>query len=147
MTDLALAIAHHIAVFGLVMMLAMEAGALRADRPDASLLARLDAGYGGASLAVLAIGAARLAWGAKGWDGYAENPYFWLKMGAFLLVGIASIPPTLTFQRWRKAARASGAGGEVPASDVARMRLWVRTELALVFLVVTAAAAMARWPF
>ena len=146
MTDLALAIAHHIAVFGLVMMLATEAGALRAERPDVALLARLDAGYGGASIAVLAIGAARVVWGAKGWAFYAENPYFWLKIGAFLLVGLASIAPTRTFLRWRQAARACAAY-EVPAGELARMRLWVRAEMALVLVVVTAAAAMARWPF
>ncbi|KQT64298.1 MULTISPECIES: DUF2214 family protein [unclassified Aureimonas] len=146
MTDLALAIAHHIAVFGLVMMLATEAGALRAERPDAALLARLDAGYGGASVAVLAIGAARVVWGAKGWAFYADNPYFWWKIGAFLLVGLASIPPTRTFQRWRKAFRAD-AQALPPSGEVARMRLWVRAEMGLILVIVTAAAAMARWPF
>jgi putative membrane protein len=146
MTDLALAIAHHIAVFGLVMMLATEAGALRADRPNAELLARLDAGYGGASIAVLAIGAARVAWGAKGWTFYSENPYFWLKMGAFLLVGLASVPPTRIFLRWRRKLRADAAAVP-PEAEVARMRLWVRAEMGLVLVIVTAAAAMARWPF
>lgn len=146
MTDLALAIAHHIAVFGLVMMLATEAGALRAERPDPTLLARLDAGYGGASVAVLAIGAARVVWGAKGWDFYAANPYFWWKIGAFLLVGLASIPPTRTFQRWRKAVTAD-AGARPSDAEIARMRLWVRAEMGLILVIVTAAAAMARWPF
>lgn len=146
MTDLALAVAHHLAVFGLVVMLAMEAGLLRAERPDAAGLARIDAGYGGASVAVLAIGAARVVWGAKGWEFYSVNPYFWLKMGAFLVVGSASMLPTLAFQRWRKATKAD-LSWTVPAAEHARIRLWVRAEMGFVLGVVTAAAAMARWPF
>ena len=141
--DTGLAIAHHILVFGLAIMLAMELAYLRGDSPPLARLAGLDAGYGVTSLLIVAIGVCRVLWGAKGWTAYEANPFFWAKVGTFAVMGLCSIAPTLAFLRWRKASRADTAFAPQGA-EVARVALWVRIEILLLFLVVGFAAAMAR---
>ena len=141
--DTGLAIAHHILVFGLATMLAMELAYLRGVTPPLARLAGLDAGYGVTSLLIVAIGVCRVLWGAKGWTAYEANPFFWAKVGTFAVMGLCSIAPTLAFLRWRKASRADPAFAPQGA-EVARVALWVRIEILLLFLVVGFAAAMAR---
>ena len=146
MLDLGLAIAHHIAVFGLVALLAMEGLALREDAVDPARLAKMDGRYGLVAGLVIAIGVCRVIWGGKGWAFYAENPFFWGKMGLFLALGLLSIGPTLLFLRWRKAA-AGAALFTPPAVELKRARQWVGLEAVLLVPLLACAAAMARYPF
>jgi putative membrane protein len=145
MLDFGLAALHHILVFGLVVMLAMELALLRAPVIDIRKLARLDAGYGLTAILVLAAGAARILWGAKGWAVYRDNPAFWTKLGLFAAIGLLSILPTVAFLRWAREARANPAFQPTPARRAGVVRC-VRAELGLVLVLVVAAAAMARWP-
>lgn len=140
MIDLALAVLHHVLVFGLAVMLALELAALRASSPDLRRLARLDAGYGLTAVLVLAIGAARVVWGGKGWAFYEANPFFWIKIGLFAVIGLISILPTIRILKWRRA-------GVADPSALAATAALVRLELLLLAPLVAAAAAMARWPF
>jgi len=144
--DLGLAIAHHIAVFGLVALLAMEGLALREGAVDPTRLVKIDGGYGLVAGLVLAIGVCRVIWGGKGWAFYAENPFFWGKMGLFLALGLLSIGPTLLFIRWRKAA-AGAVPFTPPAVELKRARQWVGVEAVLLVPLLACAAAMARYPF
>ncbi len=140
MLDLTLAVLHHLLVFGLVMMLAMELALLRTSLPDVRRLAGLDAGYGATALLVIVVGVCRVVWGGKGWAFYQANPFFWAKIGTFALIGLISVVPTLRILRWRRAG----------VADPARLestRALVRLELLLVLPLVAFAAAMARWPF
>ncbi len=146
MPDLALAIAHHLLVFSLAATLFGERLLLRAERPDLRRLAGLDGMYGGLSVLVLAVGVARVVWGGKGWAFYEANPFFWAKIGVFILIGLASLPPTLNFLRWSRAARADAAWTP-PAAQLAAVRRWTLIELALLAPLIGFAAAMARWPF
>lgn len=146
MTDLILAILHHVAVFGLVAALAMEGAMLRAPLIDTARLVRLDAGFGATAMLVVAVGASRVIWGGKGWGFYEANPYFWAKIGLFAAIGLISILPTLAFFRWRKAA-AGNAAFTPPAAEVKQVRLWVGLEALLLVPLLVSAAAMARWPF
>lgn len=146
MLDLTLAIAHHLLIFGLVVMLAVERTLLNAPVIDVKRLARLDGGYGGTATLVIVVGVCRVIWGGKGWAFYETNPFFWAKMGVFLLIGLLSIPPTITFLRWSRQAKAD-AGFRPPAVQVARARNLVGWELILIFPLVALAAAMARYPF
>ena len=146
MSDLLLAVLHHIAVFGLVATLAMEGMALRALSIDPARLARLDARFGGVAGLVLLIGAVRVVWGGKGWAFYDSNPFFWAKIALFAAIGLLSIGPTLLFVRWRKAA-AGDADFVPPAEELRRARWWVGLEALLLVLLLACAAAMARWPF
>ena len=146
MTDLILAILHHIAVFGLVATLAMEGLALRAPVIDLPRLVRLDARFGGMAGLALLIGISRVIWGGKGWAFYEANPFFWAKVGLFAAIGLISILPTLAFFRWRKAAAGDPAFAP-PADELKRARLWVGLEALLLVPLLACAAAMARYPF
>lgn len=70
MTDLILAILHHILVFGLIAMLIAQRALLNAGTVDIARLARLDRGYGMTAAAVLLVGALRVTMGGKGWAFY-----------------------------------------------------------------------------
>ena len=144
MLDLGLAIAHHLLVFGLAIMLAMELAYLRAESPPVSRLAGLDAGYGVTSLLIIAVGVCRVVWGAKGWAAYEANPFFWAKVGTFAVMGLCSIAPTVAFLRWRRAFRADPAFRPSP-QEIAGVTRWVRVEILLLFPLVGFAAAMARF--
>ena len=146
MLDLGLAILHHILVFGLVAMLMAERVMVSSAPIDVRRLARLDGGFGAVAGLILVVGAARVIWGGKGWAFYAENPFFWAKIGCFAAIGLISILPTLLVFKWRKAA-AGGADFAPPAEDLKRARLWVGLEALLLIPLLACAAAMARWPF
>jgi putative membrane protein len=144
--DLGLAIVHHITVFGLVALLAMEWVMLKDATVHPARLTKVDAGYGLVAGLAVVIGICRVIWGGKGWAFYEANPFFWAKMGLFVLMALVSIGPTLLFIRWRRAA----AGAEAftpPAKDLKRARTWVRLEALLLILLLGCAAAMARYPF
>ena len=99
---------------------------------------RIDLWYGLLAAAILAVGFTRAVFAAKGWAYYQHNLFFWAKVGTFLLIGILSVPPTITFLRWRR-----DDGGPDP-EDVARVRRWLWAELVLFAPLPVFAAAMAR---
>jgi len=146
MTDLWLAIAHHILVFGLVIMLAMESALLRQGMGLAEVkrLAGLDIGYGVTAALIVIVGVHRVIFGAKGYVFYVENVWFWAKMATFAAIGVLSIVPTLRFRAWRKALRADSSALPTGA-DIDHVRGHIRLQLLLVFAVVTFAAIMARF--
>lgn len=146
MHDLILAVAHHLLVFGLIVMLVMERMLLAARPVDVRRLARIDGGFGASALLILAIGAGRVLYGGKGWAFYESNPYFWAKMAAFVLIGLASLPPTIAFLKWRRARRADPAY-QPPEPEIDRIRWWTGVELLGVMALLVFAALMARWPF
>ena len=138
--------AHHLAVFGLVAVMAMEAIALRGPAIDTARLARLDALFGGVAGLALLIGVLRVVWGGKGWAFYDANPFFWAKIGLFAAIGLLSIGPTVLIIRWRRAA-ASDPAFAPPAAELKRARALVGLEALLLVPLLACAAAMARWPF
>ena len=145
-TDLALAALHHLLVFALTAMLVSQAvllrGELRAD--TVGRLAKLDAGYGLTAGLLLAVGVCRAFFGIKGADFYLHNPWFHAKVGAFVLVGLLSILPTVRYARWRKAQKAQP--GLVPdAAALASTRTILRIELVGLAVIFVLAAAMARY--
>lgn len=143
MTDLILAIVHHLLVFGLIAMLTMERQLLSANPVNLKRLAGLDAGYGATAGLVLAVGACRVLFGARGWAFYEGNPYFWMKLGFFALMGLASIPPTLAILKWRKALNADAAFQPTPA-EARRIGTWTGVQFLFLVMVLVSAAAMAR---
>jgi putative membrane protein len=143
--DAILAYLHFAAVFTLVWFLAKEWTLLRsgAGALDIERIARADAGFGILAGVVVATGALRAVWGAKGWSFYAHNPVFHLKVGLFVLVGLLSIMPTRAFLRWRRARRGDAAW-QVPEAEWRRARRWVMVELHLIALIPLAAVIMSR---
>ena len=101
--DLILAVLHHLGVFTVAGIIAAEWALVR---PGMSMekirqVAKIDAAYGIAAGLVLFIGFARVFFGLKGSAFYLQNPVFWAKIRAFIVIGVLSITPTLLFIHWR----------------------------------------------
>lgn len=146
MLDLILAIAHHLLVFALVAQLMGQRVLLKSGPVDVGALARLDIGFGATAGLVVVIGAARVILGARGWEFYEGNPFFWAKVATFAAIGVISITPTVRFAAWKRAAK-TDPGFQPPTEEVARARTATGIEALLLVPLLAFAAAMARWPF
>jgi len=140
MLDLSLAVGHHLLIFAIFGVICAEVWAVRPGMSDAAAgrIAALDLWYGILAAAILAVGFCRAIFAAKGWLYYSHNAFFWAKLGTFAIIGLLSLPPTLAFLRWRKAA--------LPPSeaDIRAVRRYLHLELGLFLLLPVFAAAMAR---
>lgn len=146
--DLIFASLHHVLVFSMVAIYAIEVALLKPGLSHDGIvrLARIDGFYGLVATCVVLAGIARLVWGLKGWDYYAFYGVFWAKMAAIALVAILSIRPTIRFRRWLAAAKADPAYA-VPGEEVAALRPFLHGQGALLLLVPILAAMMARGVF
>jgi putative membrane protein len=121
LTDLLLAIAHHLLMFTLLGLLVTEMMTIRTAMSAAAVryVAKLDIAYGIVAGLILVVGFSRVFFGLKGSAFYLSNPVFWAKIAAFLLLGLLSIPPTIQIIRWQRAAGGNAdfrpADGEVKA--------------------------------
>jgi putative membrane protein len=145
LVDLLLAVLHHLLAFSLAAVLAAEA-ALLWRQPSHDTLRRLssvDLAFGILAVLIILVGTGRVFFGLKGWQFYIDNPVFWAKMAAFLMVGLLSIRPTTWFLKWSRAAAADPAY-EVPAAELAFVRRSIGWEIVFFALIPVFAAAMAR---
>jgi len=144
-TDLLLAIAHHLLVFSLAAILAIELATVRPGLTGAGLrrLGIVDMHYGLIAALILIVGFARVYMGVKGPEAYLGNWTFWAKVGAFALVGLLSAPPTIRILQWRKRARAQ-PGFALDAAEIKAVRPFLIAELAVFALIPIFAAMMAR---
>lgn len=140
-----LAYAHLLAILTMVVFLTSEAALCRVEWLNAAVverLARLDAIYAVAAVAVLATGLMRVFMGAKGAGWYGSNPLLYVKLGLFVVIGLLSIKPTLTFARWRRDLRATGA---LPGADaVQKTRKLIMTQAHILPFIPLAAVFLAR---
>lgn len=144
-TDLLLAIFHHLTVFTLVGIMFAELALLRPGLGGQRLilLGRFDAAYGMVAMLVVVAGVLRVYFGASGSAYYFGNWVFWAKMGAFVLVGLLSVPGTIAISRWRKAAK--GAPDFVPdGSGLGTARRFLHAQFVVLIFIPIFAAAMAR---
>ncbi len=143
--DLALAVAHHLLIFALAGVIAFEIGAVKPGLAASELrrLGKVDAWYGILAALILVVGFVRAIFAAKGWDYYAHNHFFWAKIGAFAIVGLLSIQPTVAFIRWRGALK-DDPGFTPNARQVATVRRFLWAEVFFFALIPIFAAAMAR---
>lgn len=138
--NLVLAIAHHLVVFAMVAIFAAEFVLLRPGIEGKQLiqLGKIDAAYGALAGLVIVVGIIRVIFGGNGWEYYVGNWAFWLKMVAFVGVGLASIPPTIAIIRWRR------AGGTPADADVNTARRFLYLEAGLLVFIPAFAATMAK---
>ncbi|CAJ0809435.1 hypothetical protein LMG19087_00463 [Ralstonia wenshanensis] len=143
--DALLAYLHYISIFTLIVFLTAEAVVLRPDMTPETCkrLARYDAVFGFAALAVLITGLLRVFYGAKGYAFYVHNPVFHVKIGLFILIGLMSIIPTVTILRWKKQGKTLPNFVPTPA-EIAKTRRWVMIESHLIIFIPLAAVLMAR---
>lgn len=146
LTDLLLAILHHLAIAVLIVLIAVELALLKPGMTarDLRILIGVDAGYGASAGLVIVIGVCRVIWGIKTADFYLSNPWFWTKMASFAAMGLLSIPPTIAILKWRKAQRQK-ADFLPPVDAVLASRRFVKLEAALLVVILASAAAMARY--
>jgi putative membrane protein len=146
MVDLSLAILHHVLIFALAAVIASEATLVRPGMsgPEVRRVASIDRAYGALASLIIVVGVCRVVFGAKGWDYYVVNPWFWAKMITFGMVGLLSIRPTLAFLGWRK-AQTSNPAALPPPAELAGVRRLVLAQAGLFLLIPAFAAAMARY--
>jgi putative membrane protein len=136
---------HLLAILTLVVFLASEAALTRTEWLNAAVVERLpkvDAIYGIAAVLVLVTGLVRIFFGVKGSSFYWHHPLLYVKLGMFIVVGVISIKPTLTYQRWRRELR---AGGALPGADEVRAtRRLVMIQAHIVPFIPLAAVFLAR---
>jgi len=144
-TDLILAILHHFLVFALAGIIAAELVLVRPGlkRDTLALVGRIDGLYGLIAMVIILVGAGRVLFGLKGWEYFVGYWAFWAKMAAFALVGLLSVPPTIRFIRWRKAAAADPAFA-VSDAEIRGVRFYLHAEVTVFIFIPTFAAIMAR---
>ncbi|TXH89856.1 MAG: DUF2214 family protein [Pseudomonas sp.] len=145
MADAIAASLHYLSIFVLFALLTCEHILFRADldHSTARRLLRIDIAYGISAGLVLVTGAVRVVWYGKGLDYYLHNWLFHTKVSLFILLGLLSILPTLTFFNWRNDLLAGKAPSVSPAQ--ARRTIWViRLELLILVCLPVLASLMAR---
>lgn len=139
MLDLWLAFGHHLIIFALFGVLVAELVMLgKVANLDVVLLSRIDAWYGGLAGAIVIVGFSRAIFAAKGWAYYSHNAFFWAKIGTFVLIALLTIPPTITYFKWRR------AGVQPETADVAGVKRLLYAEVVLFAFLPIFAALMAR---
>ena len=140
-----LAYLHLLAILTMVVFIASEAALCRVEWINAAVverLAKVDLVYGIAAITVLATGVARTWWGVKGTAWYWTNPLLHIKLTLFIVIGVVSIFPTLTYIRWRKGLRVSGA---LPAeAEIRKTRKLVMVQAHLIAVIPLVAVFLAR---
>ncbi|MET0308802.1 MAG: DUF2214 family protein [Sphingomonas sp.] len=141
--DALLAALHHLLAFALFGLLVRQWTMVCAPLAPAAVrrLAHGDLLYGLTALALLMTGAARVIWGARGSGWFLPNGWFWAKLACFLLVGLASLPPTIAYRSWLKRET------EVPVrpDEIHAVRRWIALQLGLFLPIPVLAAWMARF--
>ena len=140
-----LAYLHLLAILTMVVFISSEAALCRVQWLNAAVverLAKVDLVYGIAAITVLATGVARTWWGVKGTAWYWTNPLLHIKLTLFIVIGVVSIFPTLTYIRWRKGLRVSGA---LPAeAEIRKTRKLVMVQAHLIAVIPLVAVFLAR---
>jgi putative membrane protein len=140
-----MAFLHHLAAFTVVAALAAE---LALFRPPLSVaqarrLLHTDVIFGAAATLVLVVGLLRVMYFEKGPAYYWHDSYFLLKLSAFIVAGLISIYPTVTFLSWKRELR-SGAAPQPSPERTRRVRLCLMLELTAILVILFGAAMMAR---
>lgn len=140
-----MAFLHHLLAFTLVACVVYEFIAYRQGMSveEARRIQRADLMYGISAGLLLIVGVLRVLYFEKGPAFYSQNPFFWLKMNAFLVVGLLSIDPTIRYLRWNKILKENRAP-EINEKEFRRTRILLTLEVIGLAIILFAAAWMAR---
>jgi len=140
-----MAFLHHLFAFTLTACLVYEFVAFRKGMTfeEARRIQRVDLAYGISAGLLLVVGLLRVFFFEKGVNFYIHSPFFWVKMGAFLIVGLLSIDPTIRYIRWNKTLSQHKAP-EISDDEFKRTRLLLWLELTGIVVILLAAPMMAR---
>jgi putative membrane protein len=136
---------HHLAAFAIVAALVLELVLLRAPLTvwSARRLLVADSIYGASAGVLLVVGLLRVFYFEKGAGYYLNSIPFFIKLGLFIAVGLASIYPTVRFLSWRGSLR-QGQAPVVAEAEQRRLRAIVHVELVAVVGIILCAVLMAR---
>lgn len=145
MADAIAASLHYLSIFLLFALLTSEHVLFKPvmELQRARSLLRIDMAYGASAGLVLLTGATRVLWFGKGLDYYLHNALFHAKVGLFILIGLLSIIPTLTFFNWRNDLLA-GKAPQISPAKARRTVLVIRLQLLLLVCLPFLASLMAR---
>lgn len=140
-----MAFLHHVFAFTLTACLVYEFIAYHRNMGIAEIrrIQRVDLVYGISAGLLLVVGLLRVFFFEKGVNFYMNNPFFWVKMTAFLLVGLLSIDPTLRFIRWNRTLQQDKVP-EISEAEYSRTRLLLSLEMIGIVVILLAAPMMAR---
>ena len=140
-----IAFAHFFAFFvmtaAIVLQLGLVSESISVD--TARRIQRADKAYGIAAMAVLVFGFLRVIYFEKGTDYYFDNTFFLIKIGLFIGVGLLSIYPTMTYQRWNPELNQEIAP-DMPIPVVQKIRKIIHTELVGILGILLCASLMAK---
>lgn len=145
MTSAFMAFLHHLFAFTLVACVVYEFIAYRKGLSveEARRIQRADLLYGISAGLLLVVGLLRVFYFEKGPAFYSHSPFFWVKMNAFLVVGLLSIDPTIRYLRWNKTLKENQVP-QIQDTEFKRTRLLLTLEVIGLAVILFAAAAMAR---
>ena len=145
MTASIMAFLHHVFAFTLVACLIYEFIAFRKGMSieEARRIQRVDIAFGVSAGLLLVVGLLRVFLFEKGINFYINSPFFWVKLTAFVIVGLLSIDPTIRYIRWNKSLSENRAP-EISESEHKRTRLVLWLEVIGVLVILLAAPMMAR---
>ena len=144
-TTAVMAFLHHLMAFTLVACVVYEFIAYRKGLSieEVRRIQRADLLYGISAGLLLIVGVLRVLYFEKGPAYYTNNPFFWLKMNAFLITGLLSIDPTIRYLRWNKAVKENRLP-EISDKEFRRTRIILTLEVIGLAVVMFGAAMMAR---
>ena len=144
-TTALMAFLHHVLAFILTACLVYEFIAYRKNMGIAEIrrIQRVDLAYGISAGLLILVGLLRVFFFEKGPNFYMNNPFFWVKMVAFLLVGLLSIDPTIRYIRWNRTLRQNSVP-EISEREYGRTRLLLWLEVIGLAVILLAASLMAR---
>jgi putative membrane protein len=145
LADAIAAYAHFLAIFTTLALLVAEAALYRRRMSRATLVAlrRLDLFYLFGAIAIIVTGLLRVLFFAKGWEFYASNPIFWVKMALFLAVGLLSVPPTIHYIKSERALAGDTLDVAIADAPYRRTRGFITAQLLLFAGIPLPAALMA----
>jgi len=145
MASALMAFLHHLFAFTLVACVVYEFIAYRKGMTveEARRIQRADLMYGISAGVLLVVGFLRVYFFEKGSAFYSQNPFFSVKLTAFLIVGLLSIDPTIRYLRWNKIVK-ENKSPEISDSEFKRTRLLLTLEVIGLAVIIFSAAFMAR---
>jgi len=145
LTTALMAFLHHLFAFTLVACVVYEFVAFRQGMTNEEVrrIQRVDLVYGISAGLLMVVGLLRVFFFEKGVNFYIHSPFFWVKMTAFLIVGLLSIDPTIRYICWNKTLSQNTAL-EINDNEFKRTRLVLWLEAAGIVVILFAAPMMAR---
>ncbi len=121
---------HYLSIILCCSALLYERISLKVDlnRSESISMIVADVIYGIAGIALLVSGILRVKYFGQGPDFYTHNPIFWVKVGLYVLVGLLSLYPTITYILWAIPL----SKNKLPSLNqnlVSRLKLMVNIEL------------------